>query len=89
MATPKWPRDHKAKHAAAARKGWANRLGLGDLKARVSLRPHNYHGQGGYLISGKDVYSRSVSIFSRTKAEATQIRNAIKAGREPVFRRKG
>ena len=89
MATPKWPRDHKAKHAAAARKGWMKRNGLegkaGVRQPRMSVRKHTYHGKAGYLISGTDAFGRHPSIFARTKSEAMRIRNAVKVGRDFSF----
>ena len=54
-------------------------------KARVSVRPHTYHRDSGYLISGKDTLGRKVSIFSRSKAEAERMRDDIKAGHDPKF----
>lgn len=88
MSTPRWPHDHKAKHAAAARKGWVKRGG-GSLDAlghaQASVRQHTYHGKSGYLVSGTGSSSRGYSIFSRTKSEATRMRNEIRRGAEPTF----
>lgn len=46
MATPKWPHDHAAKHARAARKGWAKRRAPGSTVAKFggsSLHTEKMH----------------------------------------------
>lgn len=53
--------------------------------ARLSVRPHRYHDQDGFLISGRDAYNRGVKIFSRSRAEAERMRGELKAGQEPTF----
>jgi hypothetical protein len=57
----------------------------GERTARISVRAHNFHGQAGYLISGRDSSSRQISIFSKSRPEAERMRDDIKAGREPHF----
>ena len=84
---------------AGALKGWETRRLMhrptkrnearqerkGERGARVSVRPHNFHGQSGYLISGRDKYNRSISIFARTKPEAERIRQQVKNDQEVTF----
>ena len=78
---------------AGALKGWETRRQHTQRKTQprstthISVRRHTYHGQSGFLISGKDQYGRHVSIFSRSQSEAIRMRDAIKAGQEPVFDR--
>ena len=68
-----------------------------DIAARVSIRPTTYRNQHGFLICGRDVRGRRVSIFTTTRGSAEHIRDKVKAGqgttledfkpREPAARR--
>lgn len=52
---------------------------------RLSVRARKYHDMAGFVITGKDVIGRNVSIFARTKTEAQRIKRDLLAGQNVKF----